>query len=396
VPDPEFALHRHLHHHRVRGAGDLDELLGVAERIATTPFDRTRPPWEATLVAGLAEGRAGYVLKVHHSLVDGVGLVQILDMLHARERDPVPAPDVPPPAADATDDPSRRSRGGLTSSRALGWARAAPAAALDAALRGARRARSLAAHPATTAVRVGIFAGSALRAALPDQGRGSSLLAGRSLERRFLTLDVDLAELKAAGRAAGGSVNDAFVAAVLGALRDYHARFGRVPASVPTGMPISTRTRSDPMGGNHWAGTRFAAPLDEPDPGARIARVHEIVRDLTGERVVDGLGLIAPLLAALPSPLLSRIQGAATRGNDLQVSNFPGLDRPSYLAGARILRTYPLVPLPGGALMVALMSHEGTCCIGATLDPAAVVDPELFGRCLRTAFDEVVVSAGGR
>jgi hypothetical protein len=54
------------------------------------------------------------------------------------------------------------------------------------------------------------------------------------------------------------------------------------------GMPVNTRDRDDPVGGNHWAGTRFAAPLGDADPVARILHVRQ-VRRTTGERVVDGL-----------------------------------------------------------------------------------------------------------
>ena len=48
------------------------------------PFDRARPLWEATLVEGLPDGRAAYLLKLHHSLADGKGLVQ-----HRRPCNPV-------------------------------------------------------------------------------------------------------------------------------------------------------------------------------------------------------------------------------------------------------------------------------------------------------------------
>jgi diacylglycerol O-acyltransferase len=39
-------------------------------------------------------------------------------------------------------------------------------------------------------------------------------------------LECPLAELKSAGKVGGGSVNDAFVAALLGGLRIYHERHG--------------------------------------------------------------------------------------------------------------------------------------------------------------------------
>lgn len=385
VTDPDFTLDVHLRHHRTAPGGGLRELFDLAAVTAMTPFDRERPPWEATLVTGLADGRAGYVLKVHHSLADGLGLVQVLDLLHGSRRDPARDRPVHP-----VPEPRRLSRSELTAERVADRSRSTPRELGTALEVGARLLARAVTDPVATAGRARDLVTSALRAALPEQGPGSPLLRERSLNRRFVALDVDLAELKAAAHAAGGSLNDAYLAAVLGALRRYHAHFGRVPASIPVGMPISTRDRGDPVGGNHWAGTRFAAPLDEPDPRALIGRVRTLVRGLAEEPVLDALGLVAPVLAALPTPLLALVQGGATRANDLQVSNLPGLTRPAYLAGTRIVRSYPFAPLPGGALMVALMSHEGTCCVAANLDPAAIGDPDLFATCLDAGFADVL------
>jgi hypothetical protein len=64
------------------------------------------------------------------------------------------------------------------------------------------------------------------------------------------------------------------------------------------------------------------------------------------------------------------------------------------MAGARITHMYPFGPLPGCAAMISLVSHDGTCCIGANLDPAAITDPELFVRCLAEGFAEVLELRG--
>jgi hypothetical protein len=39
-------------------------------------------------------------------------------------------------------------------------------------------------------------------------------------------------------------------------------------------------------------------------------------------------------------------------------------------------------PLPGCAAMITLLSHDGTCCIGSNVDPAAITQPGLFADCL--------------
>ncbi|MDT7742947.1 MAG: diacylglycerol O-acyltransferase / wax synthase [Actinomycetota bacterium] len=389
VPDPDFTLSFHLRRMRLADGGGLRELLDQAALCAMTPFDRSRPPWEALLVDGLDGGRAGYLIKVHHSLADGLGLVQILGLLHGSSREPA-GHKADPPLPGATPP----SRLGLTAWQAARALVAAPPAVVGGLRTGASTLGRAAVAPVATLADGWAAVWSAARAALPPTLAGSPALRARSLNRRFEAIDVDLAALKAAGRAAGGSLNDAYLAGLFGGVRRYHVALGApVPARIPVGMPVNTRDPSDPMGGNHWAGTRFAVPLDDVDAATRIAQMRAVVAAVTGERVVDALGLIAPVLAALPAPLLARVQGGATSTNDIQASNVPGMTRPSYLAGARIVRSYPFAPLPGGAAMIALTSHEDTCCIAATLDPAAITEPELFRECLVAAFEEVLALA---
>ena len=62
---------------------------------------------------------------------------------------------------------------------------------------------------------------------------------------------------------------------------------------------------------------------------------------------------------------------------------------PIFVAGAHVDRIYPFGPLPGIPVMTVLLSHCGTACVGITLDPAAVTDPDLFVECVRQGFDEV-------
>ncbi|MGH7750037.1 MAG: WS/DGAT domain-containing protein, partial [Candidatus Dormibacteria bacterium] len=193
-----------------------------------------------------------------------------------------------------------------------------------------------------------------------------------------------------AGRAAGGTLGDAYIAALLGGFRRYHEHFGVAVDELPMAMPISLRTGEDGMGGNRFAAARFAAPAQERDPAERIRQVHDLVLAARSEPAIDALGFIAPALAAVPAPLLAEVQLRQTRTLDLQVTNIPGLAHPVYLAGARVERMYPFGPLPGCAVMAALLSHAGTCCIGINCDAAAVTDMGAFMDCLRQGLDEVL------
>jgi diacylglycerol O-acyltransferase / wax synthase len=203
-----------------------------------------------------------------------------------------------------------------------------------------------------------------------------------------------LADMRAAAKAGGGSVNDAFLAALLGAFRRYHEECGVEIETMPVAIPISLRSGDHPMGGNKIAGARFAAPVGEPDPRERMRLVREFVLTARAEPAVDALSLLAPIMSRLPESMVTQIGRRSTHANDLQASNVPGIGHPVYIAGARVTHMYPFGPLPGCAAMVVLVSHDGTCCVGANIDPAAVTETGLFARCLREGFDEVLALAG--
>ena len=61
---------------------DWDRLVAAHDRVSR------QIPRLRVLVEGLEDGRAGYLLKVHHSLSDGLGLIQLLTLAHSRTPEP--------------------------------------------------------------------------------------------------------------------------------------------------------------------------------------------------------------------------------------------------------------------------------------------------------------------
>ena len=141
VPDPHFDLSYHLRRVEAPEPHDLSAVLAIAQPITRwRAFDRERPLWEFTVVEGLANGRAALIQKVHHSLTDGVGGVELALALARR---PARHPDRPTPAA-APRPPARAARlgraaGAAPSSIRSGASCASWAAAGHGAGRAARR-----------------------------------------------------------------------------------------------------------------------------------------------------------------------------------------------------------------------------------------------------------------
>ena len=86
--DPTLDVAAHLRVVGVPSPGDERELLDLCGQLAEQPLDRARPLWEYTLVEGLEDGKSAMILKVHHSMTDGVGGMKLLLMLFDFERDP--------------------------------------------------------------------------------------------------------------------------------------------------------------------------------------------------------------------------------------------------------------------------------------------------------------------
>jgi diacylglycerol O-acyltransferase / wax synthase len=383
--DPDFDLGYHVRRVRLPGPGRFDQVLELAEQVAMTPFDRARSPWEAVLVEGLDGGRAAYFLKLHHSLTDGQGGVQMLSLLHSRKREPSPEKPMPDPP-----EPERATPLSVLAEQALERARSAPREAAATGRQAARLAGGAILRPRAVADGGLRFGRSLARVLAPPPAAPSPLLAGRSMSWRFGVLEVALDVLKQAARAADGSLNDAYVAALLGGFRRYHEHHGVELDELPMAMPISLRRGDHPMGGNRFAGARFAAPAGEPDPAERIRLIHDFVLTARAEPALDALGMLAPVMNRMPIALVTRWYRAQTTKLDLQASNVAGIPYAVYMAGARIERLFPFGPLPGCAVMATLVSHDGTCCIGINCDAAAVTDPELFFECLQAGLDEVI------
>jgi WS/DGAT/MGAT family acyltransferase len=345
-------------------------------------FDRARPLWEFTIVEGLAEGQAALIQKVHHSVTDGVGGVKLAMMLLDLERDPAPSSE-PLPAAPAAQ---RLSRWGLLfegiaheQRRQAGIARRALA-----------QARGGAGRPGETLRSAAEGAASLARLLAPAFAPLSPIMQDRSLSVRFDTVAVSLSDMKAAARKAEGRLNDAFVAAVAGGLRRYHARHGAEVGALRMSMPISIRDDdSAGLAGNQFVPARFEVPIDEPDPVARMRSLRALIRTQRDEPALAATEAIAGVLNRLPTSLTTQLFGSMLKGIDFVTSNVPGAPIPVFLAGAKLEANFAFGPLAGSATNLTLLSYQDELHIGVNMDPAAIPDAEVFMACVRDGFDEV-------
>jgi WS/DGAT/MGAT family acyltransferase len=221
----------------------------------------------------------------------------------------------------------------------------------------------------------------------------SPLLRRRSLATRSEAIDIPLSDLHRAAKAGGGSINDAYLAGLSGALGRYHAALGVPISTLPMAVPVSLRAASDAAGGNRFTGVNLAAPIGTADPVARMQKIRLQMTQRRDEPAMDIIGSIAPVLSVIPGPVLEAMT-ASVVGSDVQASNVPVYPGDTFLVGAKILRQYGIGPLPGVAMMVVLISRGGYCTITTRYDRAAIRDEALFARCLLEGFNEILALVG--
>lgn len=386
VVDPDFDLSHHLRCVRAPAPGSRQDLLDVVQAEVTLPLDASRPLWEAILVERLEGRHSAIIIKMSHSVTDGIGAVRLFAELFDTEpradRDALPPEPIP---EDVTPEELQR--------RALvraPWAAARTAAAAARDLLGVSARLLQDPGPAASHARDYLQSLGRIFGRLAPP---SPALSGRSLARRCLVLEVPLADMKRAGKATGTSVNDVYLASVVGALRRYHVTLGMPVETLPMAVPVNLRHDDDPAAGNFFGAVLLAAPVGIAGVRERLALIHEQMLAGRAEPAIAAPSLIAPVVARLPEALLRNLADNTPRP-DIQISNIPGFPVPVYLAGRRVSAAYPFGPVPGAAAMLTLQSLAGVCYLGVNLDPAAITDPELFARCLAAGFRETLRLGG--
>lgn len=374
--DPDFHLPAHLRKRRLAAGADLTDALAVAEEDAAASFDPARPPWTATLITGLRDGRAVLALRFHHSISDGVGGVQLARALFA----PVDAaPDAPAPDGPPTDGPGARGPGGLVGA-AVGAGRTAVAAARD---------------PLGVARDANRTARSVQRLLRTASAPLSPAWTHRSIDRRLFVTEVPLEALHEVGHRWGTSINDVYLGALAGGLHAYHRELGHEVPALRFTMPVNRRAADDAPGGNRFTPVRFVMPIDDPDPAQRARIASNVARSWRTEPSVGFTDILATALNRLPERNLTNVFAGMLRGVDVDAVDVPGLREPVALAGAPVERLWAFAPPAGAAVSITLLSHLDRGCIALAVDVGAVKDPERLVGAIQRALDETTRLATG-
>ena len=161
-------------------------------------------------------------------------------------------------------------------------------------------------------------------------------------------------------------------------------------------VPLWVQGADAPAADGRVLSTLVDLPVGEPSPALRLQHVAHAMREhTTANRSVRAAalarigGYAPPTLHALGA---RAVNGISKRIFNLVVTNVPGPQVPLYAGGARMLETYPVVPLADGqGLAVGVTSYDGGLFYGFNADRDALADVDVLAATVDEAFDELRV-----
>jgi len=374
--DGKIDLGYHLRHEALPWPGGERELGLVISRLHSLPLERSRPLWECTLIEGLQPDRFAIYMKIHHSLVDGVGLMQRLTHILAESPrglslPPWSAPnvttDAPPKPTQSTDEEWRRLFEGLLA----GLGKSKP--------KGDEKKKA---------------------SWVPRGPR--CILNGKSTgRRRFATQKLELSRVKAIAKAAEATVNDVVLAVCAGALRTYLAKVDHIPkAPLLATIPVALPKLEGQTIGNSVAGIHAAIATDVADAKKRLFSIRDAMRSAKEDfnrlpasvnRIINSVGMLAMMMM----PKKDNTDPDKSTFTNLTISNVPGPKHKLYFHGAEMDGMYPVSVLAGDhRLNITVLGYDEHLYFGIIASPDVLPHMQRVAVALPAAIDELERSLG--
>jgi diacylglycerol O-acyltransferase len=390
--DPDFDIDAHLRRRALPGSSGKAALQALAGELAVQPLNSGKPLWRFDLIEDY-EGGSAMVVRIHHSIADGIALVGVV--LSLTDQSPHAPPQKPPPSFSGDEDESDLPSRGLleTLAEALG-------SAFHTGSDLGSKALTLAQDPDRLQTYghygIGLLAELAKLLAMPPDS--PTRLKGHTgtVKRVAWAEPMPLGEVKALGRALGCSINDVLLSAVAGAFRAYLQQKGESVDGVEVRamVPVNLRSAGDEGTlGNRFGLVTLSLPLWEANPFARLFLVRERMNELKHSfqppltlGVLAAVGLAPKLVQQAFLDMLAAKASAV-------MTNVPGPKEPLYLAGARVDQCMFWVPQSGDiGIGVSILSYNDAVQFSLISDRHFIPDPEAVTPLFAAEFEKMLLA----
>ncbi len=362
VEDPAFRVDRHVGAAEVPPPGDEPALLALADELLAGLLDRSRPLWRMWFLTGLAGGRVGVLVVLHHALADGQAAMRMVRALLEPPMSPggpgprgAPAPAPPPLFGELVVDNLRST--------------------VASALRLLR--------PATWRLVAEIARSMRQVSALSRNAPPTSLNAPVGPRRRMAIVRLDQATARRVARAHGCGVNDLVLGLIAGGVRALLAERGEPVQRLRPRAGVAVALFSPGRGreaGNDIGTLHVPLPLAGSDPGARLPRIAAARARAAQSRMVA----LEPILRAW----LGRV-GPVRRSMEhqrlvnLAETYLPGPPVPVDILGGQVLDLLPIAPLTGNlGLSFVAISYARRLTIAVRADADQFPDLDVLAAAM--------------
>ncbi len=377
VPADDYVPGRHVFHYALPRPGRMEELLQLVTRAHERPLDRSRPLWEMHLIEGLPGDRFAIYCKVHHSLVDGVGAMRMIQGLFSTSPDAhIDYGAVGGEVRKHQHHSLFHQLGDLTGGL-LRQYRAIP------------ELSNLLAHMGADALR-----GRSDSMRLPFTAPRSLFNTELDSRRCIITCDLPLRPVRDIAHRMGGSVNDVLLAVCGGALRRYLLAQESLPrSSLIAGMPVSLKG-DDGDAGNKLSYIMSPFFTNERDDLKRLRRIIGVTSAAKAELARMSTTAAEDYYALIMAPvILLTATGNATRvrpATNAIFSNVPGSRERLFLEGAELEALYPLsIVTDGMGLNITVVSHVNKLCFAIASCPTRQPGIGELGKMLRASYRDL-------
>lgn len=378
----EMDLKDHIFYHKIDVSGDERKALyDFVSKLHEPMLDRSRPLWELHIIDGLGDGRFAVYNKIHHSITDGVSMVDWLtDSLSKSADDTVLTPvwtlnhggysvHRSKVAQDHLQDLWEEVSG--TTSRVLGVGRLAAMLFLES-------------------VRLTKNA-----IAIPFVSSTKTMLTGQVTSgRQFATAAVTMERVNAIRSLTRSTLNHVALTCMDGAIRRYLSEEGvELYRPIVIQMPVNLRDEGDKKAGNKLGIIQVELSPATDDPYVRLRNIGFSLRNVrnminsVAPEAIESYTIVTGLIAQIAESL-KLSNKLPPMGNTL-ISNIAGPKKTMYLKGAEMEEMHPISTLPPSNLLnVTLFSYAGSLYFGMVATDA-LPNLDRLGKYVEEAFVEL-------